>query len=760
MAKNLRSKTTLWQKRARQLQLSAEVTQQTSASLNLDKLLHETVYLIRDHFGFYHVTLFLLDEGNQYLILRESTGEVGERLKAQQHRVALTSNAIISWAATKQKARIASDVQRDPVYMPEPLLPGTRSELALPLIARGQLLGVLDVQSQMVNAFQEEDVAILQIMANQVAVNIDNARLFAQTEVRLDEAKKLFNFNTLLSTTLDVGEIYRRAARAFTEQLKVTRCAISSWEPEANTVTLQVEFIHDEENDILDRYDLEPLTYDLSLHSGTQRLLQTHEPLLRDVYDPNLEESERQILLKIQQTRCLEIPLVRGQVAIGIVELFRNDKQATFSSGETQRAQIMANQTAVALDNARLTSEAHGRLAQLSMLNRMSTILSLAPSLKDIFEGARREILSLIEATGMSILLLTPEGDKLDWIYGFEYGQEVDLTSIPPLPITQGFSGHVARTREVLLINKQLEEMSNQFQSLKVGAETSTWLGLPLIVANKLIGVLSVENEHDSDAFGERDIELLKTIAGPLAIAINNLLQFEAVQNALAAQSEQRLQLQTAAEVAAATTSILDSNALMQRAVTLIKERFSLYYVGLFLVVPETNQAILKAGTGEAGRAQIRQRRQLPVGGRSLIGGATGDGVPRITQDVMLDKEWLPNPHLPNTRSELALPLRVRGHIIGALTVQSTTPNAFSSELISTLQTMSDQLAIAIENAQLLSRAEARTQHQQALNQISTRLHRSADVNEIINVGLRALSEHLSGTKVELILGEPGTSDA
>lgn len=162
---------------------------------------------------------------------------------------------------------------------------------------------------------------------------------------------------------------------------------------------------------------------------------------------------------------------------------------------------------------------------------------------------------------------------------------------------------------------------------------------------------------------------------------------------------------------------------------------------------------MLKAGTGIAGEAQISAHHQLQVGGKSLVGGATQDGQPRITNDVATDPEWLPNPHLPETRSELALPLRVRGKTIGALTVQSNVPNLFSEDLIGALQIMADQLAVAIQNAQLLARAESRAQRQAALNAISTQLHQSTDVETIVGIGLHALSRQLAGTAVELQLG-------
>ncbi len=401
--------------------------------------------------------------------------------------------------------------------------------------------------------------------------------------------------------------------------------------------------------------------------------------------------------------------------------------------------------------------QAQGRVAELSALYRLSNLLSLAPTLDAIFDGARREIMSLVEATGMSISLLTPENDKLIWIYGFENGQEVDLSSIPPLSINEGFSGYVIRTRKTLHIADQMDELYQQLRSRTVGEDFGTWLGLPMIVANNLIGVLAVENDTP---FDNRAVELLTAVAGSMSIAIHNLIQFETVQAALAAQSEQRIQLQAAAEVAAATTSIRDIDTLMQKAVDLIRERFALYYVGLFLIDPVANQAVLKAGTGKAGRAQIEAGHKLAIGSQSLIGGAAGDGKPRITQDVTNDDEWRANPNLPLTRSELALPLRVRGQIGGALTIQSAEANAFKPGLISALQTMSDQLAIAIENAQLLARAEANAHRQQTLNQISGQMYRSTDVNEIVRIGLQSLSELLDGAPVEIALGQqPDSSD-
>ncbi|MFQ5421263.1 MAG: GAF domain-containing protein, partial [Anaerolineae bacterium] len=220
------------------------------------------------------------------------------------------------------------------------------------------------------------------------------------------------------------------------------------------------------------------------------------------------------------------------------------------------------------------------------------------PTLRDVFEDVRREIFALVKATGMSISLLTPEKDFLLWIYGYEYGAEVDLSATPPIPSSQGFSGQVVETGDVFLIQQDIDQLRWELKSTTVGAMPEVWLGIPLIVANELIGVLAIENE---EPFAPGELDTLRTIAGPAAIAVKNLLQLEETQNSLAAQMRQRVLLQTASEVAAAATSILDLDELLQRSVSLIQERFSLYYVGLFLIDPATNEAALRAGTGEAG---------------------------------------------------------------------------------------------------------------------------------------------------------------
>ncbi|MFN2271789.1 MAG: substrate-binding domain-containing protein, partial [Anaerolineae bacterium] len=185
-----------------------------------------------------------------------------------------------------------------------------------------------------------------------------------------------------------------------------------------------------------------------------------------------------------------------------------------------------------------------------------------------------------------------------------------------------------------------------------------------------------------------------------------------ALYGALLAQQtrDYAVRVQTAAEVSQAASSILDPIELIQQVVELVQERFALYYAGLFMVEEADSTgdsggkwAVLQAGTGEAGRQMLARGHRLEIGGGSMIGWCVANKQARIALDVGEDAVRFENPFLPETRSELALPLVSRGEAIGALTIQSTEESAFSEEDVAVLQTMADRLANAIANARLYS---------------------------------------------------------
>ena len=235
---------------------------------------------------------------------------------------------------------------------------------------------------------------------------------------------------------------------------------------------------------------------------------------------------------------------------------------------------------------------------------------------------------------------------------------------------------------------------------------TRSEMALPLLVGDEVIGALTVQSRQPA-AFTDEDINALQTMADQLAIAIHNA-QLHAQNQQLLNDAERRARLLVAAAaVGRGVTSILDLDELLNKTVDIICDAYGFYYAGIFLIDEDGEWAILHAGRGEAGRAMVASEHKLKVGGHSMIGAATVMRKARIALDVGEEPVHFKNPHLPHTRSEMALPLIVKEGVIGALTVQSTQPAAFSDEDVTSLQTMADQLAIAINNARLLRDLEA-----------------------------------------------------
>ncbi|MFC1936605.1 GAF domain-containing protein [Chloroflexota bacterium] len=175
-------------------------------------------------------------------------------------------------------------------------------------------------------------------------------------------------------------------------------------------------------------------------------------------------------------------------------------------------------------------------------------------------------------------------------------------------------------------------------------------------------------------------------------------------------------QIRLAAEISRSLGTILEPKELMDYLANRVKEGFDLYYVGVFQLDERKRYAVLTIGTGEPGRKMVADSHQLSVGGSSMVGWATANRQPRIALDVGREAIRFRNPHLPDTRSELALPLMIGNDVHGALTVQSTEPDAFDQDDIIVLQSIADSFAIALQNAELFQQIEDSLQEIQHLN--------------------------------------------
>jgi GAF domain-containing protein len=200
----LKDYTATVERRTRYLEAAAEVGQAATSIYSLEELLPQVVNFISERFEFYQAGIFLLDDVGEYAIMRAASSEGGRQMLARNHKLKVGAEGIVGYVTGSGQARIALDVGEDAVHFDNPELPHTRSEMALPLFYSGRLFGALDVQSTEPNAFSDEDVSALRVLADQVSMAINNAQLFEQLQ------------NSLESERLAYGEISSEAWKKLT----------------------------------------------------------------------------------------------------------------------------------------------------------------------------------------------------------------------------------------------------------------------------------------------------------------------------------------------------------------------------------------------------------------------------------------------------------------------------------------------------------------------------------------------------------------
>lgn len=336
------------------LQTTAEVGQIANAILSQDDLFRRAVELIRDRFDFYHVQIFLVDDERKYANLVASTGEVGQKLLARRHRLAIGSQSVIGRVTQAGEPIIARDTDRDALHARNELLPNTRSELALPISDGGRIIGALDVQSTKSNAFQLIDVRALEIMASQLGVAIRNARLFETQMLSVQENKRLF-----FESEASLREI-QRLNRQLTQQ--TWRDYISS----SGTIT--------------------------GVTARSDNTIVPDEEWTHSMIDASL----RRRAVPSQDHRILDVPIVlRGEI-VGVIEV--ETKENGITDDTIELTQSIAGRLAVSLDNARLFEEAQQGIVQEQRLNEITTKYQSAVTVDDLLQITLSELQEIFGA--------------------------------------------------------------------------------------------------------------------------------------------------------------------------------------------------------------------------------------------------------------------------------------------------------------------------------------------------------------------------
>ncbi len=335
------------ERRTQQLRAAVDVGQVAVSLRNLDSLLSQATELISQRFGFYHVGIFLLDEHKEYAVLRAANSTGGARMLARNHKLQVGQVGIVGYVTNTGQPRIALDVGQDAAYFDNPDLPQTRSEMALALVAGGEILGAIDIQSIEGEAFSEADIATLQVLADQIAISIENARLFEQNQNALQAIR-----------------------RAYGEQSHL------GWE----------------------EFSYQRKTYGYKSRSDGSVLP------LEETADQQFEKTvnQNQIILD-EKNLVADIPIsVRGK-PVGVMRLSKPDNARTWQDNELDLAKVLATELSGAMDSARLFDETRKQAERERIVGEITTRMRETMSVEVVMQTAADEIYKLLDLEQVSI---------------------------------------------------------------------------------------------------------------------------------------------------------------------------------------------------------------------------------------------------------------------------------------------------------------------------------------------------------------------
>ncbi len=213
-------------------------------------------------------------------------------------------------------------------------------------------------------------------------------------------------------------------------------------------------------------------------------------------------------------------------------------------------------------------------------------------------------------------------------------------------------------------------------------------------------------------------------------------------------------ELATVAKVTTTISTILEPDTMLQTVVDLTRQNFGLYHAHIYLVDEASQTLSLVSGAGEVGRKMVAEGRAIPLDAeKSLVVRAYRSGQGIIVNDVHQDPDFLPHPLLPDTHSEMAVPMSVGGRVLGVIDVQSETTGRFSNEDVNILTTLSAQVAVSLQNARSYARAQRQAEREALINAISEKIQSTATVENALQVSIRELGRALGAQRTIIQLG-------
>jgi signal transduction histidine kinase/CheY-like chemotaxis protein/putative methionine-R-sulfoxide reductase with GAF domain len=478
------------------MEVAADIARVASSILDLNELLTTSVDLIDERFGFYYVGIFLVDEYDEWAVLRAGTGEPGQEMLRRGHKLKVGGNSMIGWCAAHGEPRIASSVGEEAVRFDNPFLPETQSEMALPLVSRGNVVGAMSVQDRQVNAFSEQDISVLQTVADQLANAVTNARLFAESRARTEELEE--TYRRQLREEWSDAQAKRKASGHIGYAYDLSRAVTS---PADDVWTSEME---------------------QAVSKGNIVALTNREVSSGNGKDGDGKGAE------------LAAPITLRGENIGVLSLQEVDQERQWTEEEIALVEAVSAQAALAIENARLFEETQAEAERRALIN---DVLQAAASSLDP-EAVLRQTGAIISRR------LEMPTNILEW--------DAEEEALRPLTVHDDSGAEVTPTEKFVITQEMNAAMFEAIRTRRLqvllDVPTSTYGAMakmaqqldvqdaayvPLIARDRVIGVLALGRQTGHPPIDEGEQSFIQIVGVNLSVALENArLYEEAVETA------------------------------------------------------------------------------------------------------------------------------------------------------------------------------------------------------------------------------------
>ena len=676
-------------RRAKELNTLYLATKSLAESLEPTAIANKLVVIIDDLLGYESASIHVVDEQGQFLTALAIDRKLKDR---NQYHIAIEQlvdkpralgKGMIDWVIQNGKPIRSGNVASDPRYME--VVKGIQSELCVPLIARGRVIGAINLETIVSNAYSEADENLISALANSAAIALENARLFESERKRRQEAENLRQAATAISSTLDLDAVVTEILAALKQVIPYDSGTVFFLEGEHLRIAMAKGYTHS------DRLKNRIFAGDDALF---QLIKKTGRPLIvEDVQkDPRFKNWGDPADIH----GWMAVPLIaRGRV-IGYISLDSHLINA-YDEGIGETAMAFAHQAAAAVDNARLYDETQRRLSEMEIINRVAASLRLALALEEIVQILLNEALQLMDTSHGSIWLYEPATNSLRQRAARGAESKLAVTALQP---GEGIVGHVFASGEKYITSDLKTDRMLSAKNRESMQPGLSGFCIPIKSTVGPLGALTVSIEKGRQFPGE--INLLTILAEITGNAIYRAELFEHSQ-------EQVHRLTTLRDIDSAIASSTDLRVTLNILMDHTLKHLKVDAMDIMLYHPELQSLTYLCSAGFYNPSPSRPLIRL---GEGLAGQVVMKGSIEHIEDLRSSTEGRRDPLLirEGFTTYFGVPLIVKGQIKGVFEIFGRSFVSPTPEWMQFLQTLAGQAAIAIDNAQLFDNLQRSNQ--------------------------------------------------